>query len=238
LTALRSARDLTAAQWIVAGIRGFAESVLSLVPAGFSSYVRVFHPAHQRFGDTLRPVRWAEIAAANATSVDAAMQLHAIARDLRFLHEGQPRVYDDPPGEGTLAPETAATLVDVLSRHTTTPERCWFAVWYGFGDLRADIRRAVTFRLPNRDYHLLEASLTAALESATDSPRYQSPNLWWPDDRSWCLATEIDLNTTYLACDDGCRDELLAAPDLEAWAIDPTAGIDWRSDPVNPFPSE
>jgi hypothetical protein len=212
--------------------------VLSLVPLGFSSYVRVFHPAHRGPGDALSPVRWEEIAAANGTRVHAAMQLHAVARHLKYLHEGQPGVYDDPPSEGTLPPEAAAPLADILARHTSTRARCCFAVWNGFGDLPADIRAAPSFHLPNREYHLLIGSLRAATESAADSPRQQSPNLWWPDDCSWCVATEIDLNTTYVGCTDACRDEIVASPDLEAWAIDPSAGIDWRSDPVNPFPHE
>ena len=234
MTRLRAARDVTAADWIVAGIRGFGASVLSLVPAGFSSYVRVFHPAYRGRGDALSPVRWEEIAAANGTRVHAAMQLNPIARYLKSLHEGQPGVYDDAPRVGTLPPEVAAPLAEVLARHT----RCWFAVWNGFGGTRADIRSASTFHLPAREYHLLVGALEAVTESAVNFPAVQSPNLWWPDDRAWCVATEIDLNTTYLGCTDACRDEIVATPDLEAWAIDASAGIDWRSDPVNPFPDE
>jgi hypothetical protein len=26
-----------------------------------------------------------------------------------------------------------------------------------------------------------------------------SPNLWWPGDRAWCVATDIDLDSTYVA---------------------------------------
>jgi hypothetical protein len=49
---------------------------------------------------------------------------------------------------------------------------------------------------------------------------------------------EIDLNTTYIGCNDACRDAILGNASLEALAIDPAAGIDWRSDPVNPWPGE
>lgn len=51
-------------------------------------------------------------------------------------------------------------------------------------------------------------------------------------------ATEIDLNTTYIGCDDACRAAILEEAILEALPIDPAAGIDWRSDPVNPWPGE
>jgi hypothetical protein len=63
----------------------------------------------------------------------------------------------------------------------------------------------------------------------------QSPNLWWPDDRVWCVATEIDLNTTYIGCDQSTSEEILAMRAVEALAIDPATGVTERSDFLNPF---
>jgi hypothetical protein len=54
--------------------------------------------------------------------------------------------------------------------------------------------------------------------------------VWWPDDRAWCVATDIDLNSTYIGCDDACRAEILALSEVEALPIDPATGIDYRSD--------
>jgi hypothetical protein len=48
---------------MVAGLRGFAESVLSVVPAGFEAYARIFHPAYR--GEPPVPVLWREIASAS-----------------------------------------------------------------------------------------------------------------------------------------------------------------------------
>jgi len=73
-------------------------------------------------------------------------------------------------------------------------------------------------------------------ENVLEGFRDQSANIWWPDDRAWCVATEIDLNTTYIGCDDACRDTILALPGVEALEIDPAAGISWLSDPINPLP--
>ena len=61
-------------------------------------------------------------------------------------------------------------------------------------------------------------------------------SLWWPDDRAWCVATEIDLNTTYVGCDEPCRDAILATSEFEALAIDPATGITCASDLLNPTP--
>jgi hypothetical protein len=71
-----SAPDASAASWIIAGLRGFAESVLSFVPAGFERYGRVFHPAWRHEPDT--PVLWREVAQANGRLAHRAMQWRSI----------------------------------------------------------------------------------------------------------------------------------------------------------------
>jgi hypothetical protein len=203
----------------------FAESVLSFVPSGFESYVRVFHPASLDG----RPVTWADIAVANGKRAHAGMQLNALTglddRDV------QPDVFDWSPEEGSLPCNLIPPLLETLSRHTQTTDRCWFAVWYGFGALRPELRLGPTFATPGREY--FKGPIEGALESFCEYP--QSANIWWPDDHAWCIATEIDLRTTYIGCSEACSDDLLARPELEAYEIDPSCGIDWRSDTLNPF---
>jgi hypothetical protein len=235
VTRLKAAVDVRPADWVVAGLRGFAESVLSLVPAGFSVYVRVFHPGYRQAGTKGIPVPWAEIAAANGRNAHPGMQLGALTGSYESLFPQQPGLFDHPPQVGALPPKLIPTLASALARHTTTPERCWFAVWNGFGATRRDVRRAPTFLAPHREYHLLRGPTESAAESVTEPPFEQSPNLWWPDDRAWCIATEIDLNSTYIGCDDACSEAILALSEVEALPIDPATGIDYRSDLRNPF---
>lgn len=234
VTRLRAAVDVRPAEWLVAGLRGFGESVLSLVPVGFPVYVRVFHPAYRHVGGEAIPVRWSVIAAANRRHAHPGMQLGTLTGNYEALHSAQPGVFDGPPQVGTLPTDLAITLAAALARHTTTPDRCWFAVWNGFAGTRDDVRQAPTFLAPHREYHLLRGPTDAATESVTQPLRTQSPNLWWPDDRAWCVATEIDLNSTYIGCDDACRDEVVALPQVEALPIDPATGISFRSDLRNP----
>jgi hypothetical protein len=47
----------------------------------------------------------------------------------------------------------------------------------------------------------------------------QSPNLLWPQDQSWCLATEIDFDSTLVAGSTHLVEAVLAASDLEAWRV-------------------
>ncbi|BAH51856.1 hypothetical protein ROP_36090 [Rhodococcus opacus B4] len=63
-----------------------------------------------------------------------------------------------------------------------------------------------------------------------------SAHLWWPDDHAWCVATDIDLMTTYLGASAECVEAVLAAPDLEALPATPDQKITWDSDTVNPLP--
>lgn len=237
MSQLEPCSRVESAAWVVAALQSFGSTVVGLVPAGFAAYVRVFHPAYWRAADgALTPVRWRAIAEANGSHAHPGMQLIPLTGNGKFIHQAQPGVYDAPPREGSLPAEVVSSLLDVLARQTTTPDRCWFAVWNGFGAMRADVRTASTFRVPSREYHLLAGPIQAAAESMLDPPWTQSPNLWWPDDRSWCVATEIDLNTTYIGCDERCGREILDLPDLEAAAIKPDHGITWRSDPVNAWP--
>jgi hypothetical protein len=97
------------------------------------------------------------------------------------------------------------------------------------------VRSGAAFEAPHRRYHLLRGPVGAARESTCSTPFDQSANLWWPDDRAWCVASEIDLNSTYVGCGAACRDAILARTEFEAYAIDPASGITYDSDTLNPL---
>lgn len=95
------------------------------------------------------------------------------------------------------------------------------------------------FQVPGRGYFLLEGPLDAAGELG-HRPRPdvffpQSPNIFWPEDRAWCVATEIDLDSTYVGGSNALVDALLGEPGLEAWRVQATDGIGHASDRINPY---
>jgi hypothetical protein len=81
--------------------------------------------------------------------------------------------------------------------------------------------------LPGRDYVLFNGSVgqSAGWEDG--------PNLWWPDDRSWCVASEIDFPYTYVGGSTKLIEEILAHPLLEALTATIDQGITAVSDTVN-----
>lgn len=227
LSPLSLASDLSPADWIVESLTTFAESVTSLVPSGYPANVRVFHPG-QMDG---RPVSWAEVAGANGKPAHGGMQLHTLTglddRDV------QPGVFDVSPEEGCLPEELRGPLVHVLRSWTTTPDRCLFAFWHGWGGFEARMGYSPTLCTPGREYILFAGALEGVHEDPDDGYN-QSASIWWPDDHAWCFATEVDLRSTYIGCSETCRGDLLAQTSLEAYEIDPGTGIDGRSDTLNP----
>lgn len=67
--------------------------------------------------------------------------------------------------------------------------------------LPVGIMKSERFKLPNREYLLMRGPLSEAKRigwTFSDSFQSQSPNLLWPLDRGWILATEIDFNVTLI----------------------------------------
>jgi hypothetical protein len=184
--------DVTPAGWIAERLHPFGQDVGSVVPTGFAAYVRITN--------------------------------------------GQSR-------NGVLGHDQAGAVAGTLSKHTSRPDACWFCLWDGYGYLHrggmawfvfarppfARIRRGFRrlrlrwsrprvshlrawprVRLPNRDYLLFRGSIAQA------AGWQDGPNLWWPDDRAWCVASEIDLVHTYVGGSKALIADLIAGVKVEA----------------------
>lgn len=225
---------MAAASWIASRLHPFLQDVGSVVPVGFEAYARVFHPIVAPAGR----LRWSDIAKRNRRIAHAEMQFHMIARP---AGRPGPPAYErgDGPEWGSLPLEERRVLVDLLRPRTATPDRCWFLVWEGYG---AVDRQGVTARveLPHRNYLLAHAPIDSALASLRrtielpiELARRQSPNLWWPDDRAWIVATEVDYAWTYVGGSAALIDAILAEPRLEALRAKTTDKPFYGSDVVN-----
>lgn len=224
---MRHTSNSQAASWIVERLHPFSSDVGGIIPEGFEAYARIFHPPRRRSSDgTLVPVLWRDIAAANNRSIAAEMQrLGKDGEPTRYALSGE-LLWDQDPGVGCIPIDITVRLVNTLRLHTRTPLSCWFAVWEGWGDLRVRDEGGARFAIQRwRNYVLLHGPIEDALETLSEFDRsYLSPNIWWPDDRAWCVATEVDYSWTYVAGPTSCIEQLLRDSFLEAVSTSPTDG--------------
>jgi hypothetical protein len=259
---LSTPADARAADWVLAGVRDFDYSIGSIVPPVFEAYARVFHPAGRRSGEGDVEVRWADVAAANGRVMHPAAEWGSLTGS--WHARGQPGVWDIEPNLGDIPQSTAKRLARRLERYTSTAERCWFAPTAMHGELglmllfeegtppdeqvrvrevreaqlaerQWRLKAAPRFTLPDREFRLFAGPLEA-LEELYDGLEV-SPNLWWPDDRTWCVGTDIDLMTTYVGGSRECIEALLGDERLEVLAVSVDQGVTWEADTINPLPA-
>ncbi len=199
------------------------------VPQGFDAYVRIFFPfvgadivKDNRAVDQ-EHITWTEMA-------------HRSGRIAHALME-QETILEGPNGEdeyrtsyGSMAPEQFDALFPILARHTASSGG-WFLLWDGWGALneRAFNHSGPKVEHSTRNFYLLRGQLA----SYDDFPH--EPNFWWPDDRAWCVCTDVDFDWAYLAGSAACVAEVLAVPIIDAYATKPEnpahSGMDVINDP-------
>lgn len=108
-----------------------------------------------------------------------------------------------------------APVLEVLTRNTTTPNDCWYAVWEG-NTVLDDIRDAApTANIAGYNYFLLRGPVARA----TDTLGGLSPNLWWPADHAWCMAQHFDFPCAYLGGSTKTVTDILALDKLETCSV-------------------
>lgn len=253
---LTPASSTDPAAWIADRVGRFGGDTLgSIMPSGFASYGRVFHPAWK----ISERVTWRRVSAVAGTTFHPGVQWPHVAfstpssdtRDAETPPSGA--AWDTAPDRGSLDRGTAEGMVKVLRRHTASEHHCWAAFWEGWGipvelgpaiagpDLAGSA--AVPYRtdapvatVVGRNLSLFEGPIDAILGGwhldQCDS-EYQSPTCWWPADHSWYVMTDIDLDSTYVGGSSACIDSLIQDPFLEVVRVDVLDGISWASDTVN-----
>jgi hypothetical protein len=229
--------DVSSSAWIPQVLRPFGSAVGALVPPIFEDYARILHPAYVRTQDgEERAIPWSMIAQAKKRVVHSLVQFPHLVGMLTF-ENGPPGedCWDVPPAQGTMPRELAALLCSILAEHSSTPDRCWFAVWDGFADSLVRDRTRAPLRIPGRDLVVLAGPASAA-GTSLGVVDFQSANLWWPEDRAWCLATDIDHVSTYVGGTGAAIASVLAHPELEAFRALSDDPVRYDADHLNPSP--
>jgi hypothetical protein len=82
----------------------------------------------------------------------------------------------------------------------------------------------------------MSPSRSLPASAGADDPELGWPDhtqLWWPDDRAWCVATDIDLDTTYVGASRECVARLPAEPHLEVVPAQIDDGVGLGADTIN-----
>jgi hypothetical protein len=228
--------EVGAADWIVDRLRPFGAEVGSLVPDGLAAYARLLHSAWRAAPGRRVKARWDELAA------QAGVRLQVTTR-FEELEAGAASQGIAPPDAGTLDERDLQALAELLARFTGTPQVCWFGWWEGYGWMQgppavAELRdrgspaggtepfpppapSGPRVEVPERPL-VLYRGLIGDATAFCRPPALQSPNLWWPDDHAWCVASEIDFRSTYLGGSQALIDRVLHDERLEALPARPT----------------
>lgn len=210
--------DVTAADWWIDSLRPFSDYVVgAMIPAGFEAITRIFHPIEDDEG---RELRWSDLAATNKRVPHAQMQLHRIAS--RVGERNRP---DDVPHVwwGSLPIGKAHALAEVLvSSGSTGP------VWFGCTTIDSTFHQPATAGLqavgtPSREYYLIRSELAAlddvcrfASDRPLDWPVSEAPTVWWPEDQSWYVFSDVDFAWSYVGGTSALAEAIEKSPDLEA----------------------
>jgi len=252
---LRVCDEVSAAAWIAPRLGGDLGVVGHTVPRRYSAYARICHPAVGPDGDR---VGWSDVAGSTGRRAHSLMQWHALVGSQDSLNMTGSQWRGSNPQRGNLVPEVLGPLCELLGEHTSAAGDCFFCLWDGYGwtdraptTMRAD-RRGVVRRnegpfsspfsadelsrprveLPQRSYLLLAGPLPAALEIGW-GPFHESPNLFWPADRAWCAASELDFDSTLVGGTAELIEEILAKPELDGWAVQADSSLAHDADRIN-----
>ena len=243
---LKFLTDVSAGRWVEQSLSPDFGCVGSLVPVGYEGYARMLHPARDA---SEQPVRWSEVVDWSGRVYHAVMSFEGISSSVDGRGVG-PRPWDDDPKHGSMDEDQAIELSRFLARYTATPDECYFGVWDGYGQysggttmltsdgssrrlgMPSDISRARRMRGVDHDYLLYRGRLAHITEFFTNF-RSQPPNIWWPADHAWFVATDIDLDSTYVGASRECISALLAHPELEAVPAELGASVAMTADAIN-----
>ncbi|WP_264354635.1 hypothetical protein [Pseudarthrobacter sp. MM222] len=142
-----------------------------------------------------------------------------------------------PPEEGRLDAAGFRALARVLTKTTDGPFLAAF--WTGWDPISADseaarfIRRGDTVVIQGEQYMLFsiesgeiaDASWMSALAFGWTEGNGLTPNYLWPPGGSWCLGTNIDLDSSILGGPARVLSEVESLPELEALYVTPSTDL-------------
>jgi len=198
--------DASAGAWIAPRLGEFGPRVDGTVPRGYAAYACVPHPG---WDDDVTLATQTDALAAALAPFTGDQPVHlALWTGYAFLydHGADPRTGSGvAPLVGWPEDEPRPTAAEI--------ERAVAEAWEQLAPTLVERPAAPMLLLPHREYHLWTGTLA---DVGAFRDHEQPPNLWWPEDRSWFVGTEIDAAATYVGGSDALVEALCADPALGA----------------------
>jgi hypothetical protein len=258
---LTVANDASPGDWIAPRLHGKFGAVTLTVPGGFAAYARICHPARDSHDKMVKWSEVAQVTGGTAHSLMqwhalvgspdhfnfkgslwddgapdrgnlALPQLEELCELLVWHTTDASRcIMGLWVGWGWV--EGSCSFMTMIRRGA---DHVWVESSPGPAFSVDDLHKA-RLRLPGRDYVLLAGPLSGATRiRATYCPRLvmsQSPNLLWPTDHAWFVASEIDFDSTLVGGSADLIQSILAAPELDAWPVSPDDSLAFDADKIN-----
>lgn len=264
---LRVTEDASPAAWIAPRLGGDFGAVTLAVPNGYAAYARICHPPYDCEGRSVSWSEVARVTGATVHPLMQWHALVGSSDPLNFKGSLWPgtdpqrgELAPDPLEAlcGLLAGHTTDAencffavwigwgwLDGVgMSRVTAVPaESSGFApgsLDSGPAAFSQDELGRPRLVLPGREYLLLEGPLRALPQLGDPGGRglaRRSPNLFWPADRAWCVASEIDFDSTLVGGSADLIAAILETPELDAWPMAPDDSLACDADLINRVPA-
>ncbi|MFI5783432.1 hypothetical protein [Nocardia sp. NPDC051570] len=150
---------------------------------------RILHPAR----NGRDAVSWAQVAAHTGVTLEAdTVFADFLGHDRDDPNYEIPGLYDERPWLDLLPDDVLEALLAIL-----TPQPEWGLIWPDTAGLERLLQQAASFAddQPHRTpYRMLRRTTETVDRELTG----RGPNIWWPDDRSWCIYTGIDFDWTLI----------------------------------------
>lgn len=188
------------ANWIGASCLGEWGTIGALVPNRYESVLRVHPPAPHpgdwwsSYGELWEAV--ASVGVRHTSTSDRAF--FAVWEGHGFETVSSHLAWRDPP-------------VDDTERRSREAKRAQLRVvdQQRNATVSAALRQIPRFDLPHRRYYLVEGPVTAVTDIRhPDGDGWRNPDLFWPDDRAWFVATDVDFWSLYVGGTAGFITEL------------------------------
>ncbi len=180
--------DTSETDWVIARLRPWDEDgvrVESFVPGVFESYARLDHLGGDPMDGSARATLGALMSVVSRSTPPNDPCWFCLWDGWGTWWKGAHSVLRSRSGPRISRRERKELRATVRSEERIDAER------------DAVLRRTPRVCAENRDYFLVRGPLSSVAGLA-EAAGGQSPNLWWPEDRSWFVSTEIDGDSTII----------------------------------------